>query len=80
MRERDPALTLTCPVCGDTFPSTEELSAHSHTMPLAWERGSSAFDCPTCGVAFDEADELLTHQASAHQQGEMRPGSRTAEG
>lgn len=61
--ETDP---LTCPECGDTFPSRDELARHEHTMPLAWERGSSNFDCPFCGARFDEADELLTHQTSAH--------------
>lgn len=71
MTNSDPAGPLTCPDCGDTFPSSEELSAHSHTMPLAWERGSTPFECPICGVAFDEADEMLTHQAAAHKKGEF---------
>lgn len=57
---------LTCPECGDVFPSTSELDAHTHSMPLAWERGSSPFECPECGIAFDEADEFLTHQSTAH--------------
>ena len=58
--------TFTCSGCGDTFPSRVELDAHSHSMPLAWERGSTPFECGECGISFDEADELITHQASAH--------------
>jgi hypothetical protein len=64
---------LTCPECGDTFPTREELDAHQHAVPLAWERGSSSFDCPLCGARFDEAEELLTHQGSAH------PGERASQ-
>lgn len=62
---------LTCPECGDTFETREELDAHSHSMPLAWERGSTPFTCPDCGVSFDETDELLTHQAAVHGEGEV---------
>ena len=62
----DDETTLTCPECGDTFPTRGELEQHEHAMPLAWERGSTSFPCPICGVAFDEADELITHQATAH--------------
>jgi len=69
----DDAALLTCPECGDTFPTREELDRHDHVMPLAWERGSSSFDCPICGARFDEADQLVTHQASAH------PGERAPE-
>lgn len=58
--------TLTCPVCGDVFPSAEELLSHTHDQPLAWERGSSPFECPTCGVTFDEMDQLVTHQSQTH--------------
>jgi predicted RNA-binding Zn-ribbon protein involved in translation (DUF1610 family) len=57
---------FTCPQCGDTFPTEAELSAHEHSMPLAWERGSTPFTCTDCGVSFDEPDELLTHQSEAH--------------
>ena len=67
---------LTCPECGDTFPTREELDRHEHAMPLAWERGSSSFDCPICGTRFDEADELVTHQATAHP-GEDAPAEGT---
>ena len=66
MDETNDTDLLTCPQCGDTFPSREELERHEHAVPLAWERGSSNFDCPICGARFDEAEELLTHQGSAH--------------
>ncbi|HEX6131493.1 MAG TPA: C2H2-type zinc finger protein [Actinomycetota bacterium] len=62
--------TYTCPECGDTFPSAEELEAHDHTMPLAWERGTSNFECPTCGARYDEAADLITHQATTHPSDE----------
>ena len=68
--------TFTCPECGDTFPTREELDRHEHAMPLAWERGSSSFDCPICGARFEEADELVTHQATAHP-GEDAPSDGT---
>jgi uncharacterized C2H2 Zn-finger protein len=65
---------LTCPECGDTFASREELEQHEHAMPLAWERGSTNFDCPICGARFDEAEQLVNHQATAH------PGEDASEG
>ena len=61
-----PDKTLTCPECGDVFPTREELEAHDHSMPLAWEHGSTPFECPSCGVRFDEADQLINHQAATH--------------
>ncbi len=59
----------TCSMCGDTFASADELAAHRHSMPLAWERGSTPFQCGYCGAAFDETAELLQHQADAHGEG-----------
>jgi uncharacterized C2H2 Zn-finger protein len=57
---------ITCPECGDTFPTRAEFEQHEHAQPLAWEHATVNFPCEECGAAFDEADELITHQATAH--------------
>jgi uncharacterized C2H2 Zn-finger protein len=67
--------TFTCPECGDTFPTSEELEQHEHAMPLAWEHGSTPFRCPICGSGFDEAEELVTHEATAHPDQDAPDGA-----
>ncbi len=53
----------TCPICGATFSTQEELNAHiaaTHPTPLA-------YGCPYCDQSFATLKELIDHVAAAHQ-------------
>ncbi len=53
---------FTCPICGATFSTQEELNAHiaaAHPAPLA-------YGCPYCDQSFATLKELIDHVAAAH--------------
>ena len=59
-------MAVTCPICGDEFETDEQLAAHDHEMPVAWEDAGAGFECPDCGARFDAQEHLIEHQAAGH--------------
>jgi predicted RNA-binding Zn-ribbon protein involved in translation (DUF1610 family) len=72
-------MTMTCPVCGETFEDDEKVRNHDHEMPIAWQNSGAGFQCPVCGAMVDEEEDLIAHEAAAHAGGTAPPGADRAE-
>ena len=59
-------MAVRCSVCGETFKTDQELEAHEHDLPDAWEGAGAGFECPECGAMLSEEEALVAHQATAH--------------
>jgi uncharacterized C2H2 Zn-finger protein len=60
-------MPVSCPVCGDTFETDDQLAEHDHEMPIPWRDTGAGFECPGCGAMFDQQEDLVAHQAAGHQ-------------
>ncbi len=59
-------MALRCPVCGQELEDEEDLRAHEHELPSAWQETGAGFACPTCGAEFDDEEALISHEATVH--------------
>ena len=58
------ASSFSCPTCGASFGSKEELMRHGAAhMP---SKAAQEYNCPACGTAFATQRELMDHKAKAH--------------
>lgn len=73
-------MPATCPICGEVLATEDDVRAHDHAMPPAWEHAGAGSECPECGMSFDEQEELVAHQGAEHASGAARPDGASGSG